>query len=493
MQPAPPSINGATFEELPPGPQLMASMRSVGYSLRTAIADVIDNSISAGASTVAIDFGHDPHPYIAITDDGHGMTPQTAREAMRLAGSSLRTTRAASDLGRFGLGLKTASLSQARSLIVVSKTATTGPVAYNWSLKAIEKTGRWTLLSPPLDALEWLTPYSVLRRQTSGTIVLWQDLDLLQAQWGPSAADLDRAMSEVRDHIGLVFHRFIDQRASSPVRIILNGHPISANDPFLSRHRATQVTGEDTITIRGETVSVQGYTLPALNKLTKRELDALHVAGTPTESQGFYVYRAKRLVVWGTWFRLAPKSNMRRLTRIRVDVPNSLDDLWSLDVKKSQAQPPPEVRNRLRKMVELFTAPSERVHQYRGRRTSNDSVTHIWNLVEHDKIFRYEINRAHPALVALADSLNSEQLRTLNAILTMAETGLPIGDIFNRLSQDKLNSNDEIAIDQLIDLGYSLRQALPTTDSATIETILRTTEPFVNHPSLDQAILEILK
>lgn len=493
MQPAPSSIDGASSEELPPGPQLMASMRSVGYSLKTAIADVIDNSISAGARTVAIDFGQVPHPHITITDDGCGMTRQVAREAMRLAGSAANATRDPADLGRFGLGLKTASLSQARSLIVISKTTTTAPIAYNWSLEAIEKTGRWTLLSPTPDSLAWLPSYSTFTRNQSGTLVLWEDLDLLQAQWGTAPADLDRAMAEVRDHIGLVFHRFLDPQDNKRFEISVNGQPVIARDPFFSRHRATQVSGEDKISIRRDTVYVQGYTLPALNKLTKREVAELNIPGTPTESQGFYVYRAKRLVIWGTWFRLAPKSNLRRLTRIRVDVPNSLDDLWSLDVKKSQAQPPPEVRMRLRKMVDAFAQPSERVHQYRGRQAGTDTIIHVWNLIEHENNFRYEVNREHPALVAFTDTLSLEQNRTLNALFTMTEDALPIGDIFNRLSQDKTSSNENVTLEQLIELGRSLRDALETSERATLDTILRTTEPFANHAQAEQAIAKILE
>lgn len=477
MPPSAQPVGVAVPEELPPGPQLMASMRSVGYSLQTAIADVIDNSISAGATQVDIEFGTVPHPFVAIADDGCGMTADDAREAMRLAGKSAATPREKNDLGRFGLGLKTASLSQARSLVVVSKAPESPMVAYQWDLDVISETGRWTLLAPSPDSLAWIEPIANLNNSPSGTVVLWERLDLLEAQWGKSPNDLDHAMAAAKKHLGLVFHRFIEGEDAPRVCISINGAAIPASDPFLSKHRATQSTGEDRITIRGQNVRVTGYTLPALNKLKKAEYEQVLAAGAPSESQGFYIYRGHRLVTWGTWFRLSPRSNLKRLTRVKVDVPNALDDMWSLDVKKSQAVPPPEVRDRLRRLATNLAAPSERVHTYRGRKAKRTEVDHVWNLVEMENKFSYTLNRDHPILAAVSRDLDDSQMRALQAFLTAAEGALPIDDIQIRLSQDKIGP-DEVDRTELIALAKIIYETLPNKKTDTFRMVLKSTEPF---------------
>lgn len=463
----------------------MSSMRSVGYSIQTAVADIVDNSISAGATNIEISFASVPSPHMSITDNGWGMKQSEAREAMRLAGQSATADRNATDLGRFGLGLKTASLSQARCLTIISKTLQTGLVAYQWNLDVIENSGRWTLLSPNPNLPNWNRAGATLEQYPSGTIVLWEELDLLHAQWGTAPSDLDNAMAAVRQHLGLVFHRFIDGDDAPKVEIAINGTKIMSSDPFLSRHRATQSTGEDRIRIRNEIVKVTGYTLPALNKLKKSEYDKILSAGTPSESQGFYIYRAKRLVTWGTWFRLAPKSNMKRLTRIKVDVPNALDDMWSLDVKKSQAVPPPEVRDRLRRMATNFATPSERVHNYRGRTTKSADINHIWQLTENEDRFWYSINREHPLILALSQGLEETQLQRLTALIKATEASMPIDDIHNRLSKDRINKNSDVSNDDLVAIARAIFDTLPNGSVDLLTTVLHTTEPFAGRNDID--------
>lgn len=466
-------------------------MRSVGYSLETAIADILDNSISAGASEIHIDFGHSPEPYVSIRDDGWGMDADEAREAMRLAGNA-SIARSASDLGRFGLGLKTASLSQARSLLIISKKAGAEPVTFLWDLDIIAKTNRWTLVTPEIEPLYEYQTFKRFRAQETGTIVLWRKLDLLEARWGTELSDLDSAMAEAKRHIGLVFHRFIESESGPRIRIRLNYDPIEAIDPFLSSHRATQSSPVDRIPVRDSEVTVTAFTLPALTLLTETELKTVNAPGAPTETQGFYIYRAKRLVTWGTWFRLAPRSNLKRLTRVKVDVPNSLDDLWSLDVKKSQAEPPPQVRDRLRKLVPSLTNPSERVHVYRGRKARNNPIVHIWDVYENGDTFRYEVNREHPLLRALSSALGPEEQKSLSAFLNLLELGLPIGDIFNRLARDKVPASDSISFDSLVEQAAKIRTAMNPEDHELLPTILRVTEPFAGRDDIDKIVLSIL-
>lgn len=417
----------------------MESMRAVGYTLEAAIADLVDNSITAGAHNVDLHFSSEPTDYVALLDDGCGMSADGTREAMRLAGKSSAATRDAHDLGRFGLGLKTASLSQCRDLVIVSKDATGSISAFRWDLDHLAAAGVWALIR--LDAAEIadLPHVSELLSRDSGTMVLWRNLDQLRAQVDEGSKGLDSAFSSVKQHLALVFHRFLAGEHGSPFNITINHVELRQIDPFLSDHRATQPGPPESFEVEGQTIHVQAYTLPMITKMSGRDRERAQVAGRLRDSQGFYIYRAMRLVIWGTWFRILPREDLGKLARVRVDVPNSLDHLWALDIKKSAAQPPPVVRNRLRRIAEQIIQPSKRVHLYRGRPApAKDNVIHTWQLIHDDNDFRYEINRDHPLLTALTERLESSEERALSSLLRLIEDSFPSQDLFNRLGQDQL-------------------------------------------------------
>ena len=423
--------------EIAPDPHLMESMRAVGYTLETAIADVIDNSITAGARAVDVFFSVSPEPYIAVLDDGSGMDKAGLFEAMRLAGRSPLQKRAANDLGRFGLGLKTASLSQCRTLTVISKRD--GEIAaVRWSLDHLEETGRWALLVLTPAELGALPHVSRLEGYSSGTLVLWQALDQLNALPDQLERTLDEEMVRARDHLALVFHRFSGSKTD---RLILrmNQNPIPSVDPFPADHRGTQHGPAETFEVDRQCVRVQPYTLPYLSKLTAGERKKAQIAGTLRDSQGFYIYRAGRLVIWGTWFRIVPKDDLGKLARVRVDIPNTLDHLWSLDIKKSTAAPPPEVRKVLRRLAEKIVRPSKATHLYRGRPVpKDDPVDRLWNLIEERGSFRYEVNREHPSLVALSEAIAPESVPVIEQVLRALESSFPVEDAYNRLGATSL-------------------------------------------------------
>jgi hypothetical protein len=421
--------------EIAPDPHLMESMRAVGYTLETAVADVIDNSITAQATTVDVLFAGSPQPFIAVLDNGIGMDLDGLCEAMRLAGRSPLQTRNAGDLGRFGLGLKTASLSQCRELTLVSKLD--GELhGVRWSLDHLTATGRWALLVLGPTELADLPHVDRLAKGSSGTLVVWRDLDQLNALPGQLDRTLDEEMVRVRDHLALVFHRFTGTKKDS-ISIRVNGAVVPSTDPFLSDHRGTQHGPAESFEIDGQPVRVQPYTLPYVSKLSAAERTRAQVAGKLRDSQGFYIYRAGRLVIWGTWFRIVPKDDLGKLARVRVDIPNTLDHLWSLDIKKSTASPPPEVRKVLKRLAERIVRPSKATHLYRGRPVANDDPVHrLWNLVEERGTFRYEVNRAHPSLVMLSESASSESLTAIEQVLRALETSFPVEDAYNRLGGD---------------------------------------------------------
>lgn len=448
-----------TEQVLPPDPHLMESMRAVGYTLQTAVADLIDNSISAQATKVEIFFGDQPDPYVALVDNGDGMTSADAIQAMRLAGASPMRTRNPHDLGRFGLGLKTASLSQCRDLVVVSKRD--GAVCgFEWNIDHMIKRQAWSLVVLAEEELQQLPRFGELAGISSGTLVIWRDLDRLEAIVGDFSSSLDASMIDVRQHLALVFHRFLAEEHGQRFDILLNRVPIQGSDPFLESNKATQLGPSESFSVGGERVEVQPYTLPHLNRMTTAEKKRAQIAGRVRDSQGFYIYRGKRLVIWGTWFRIAPKDDLGKLARVKVDIPNTLDHLWALDIKKASAAPPPQIRDNLRRIAGRIVEPSKRVHLYRGRIVQEQSRTSpLWNVIDDRGTFRYEINRQHPALAMLTDQMSPADVAQMSSVLSLLEANFPVEDAYNRLGQDESHSPIQPSKPELEKLAAALWKA----------------------------------
>jgi hypothetical protein len=479
--------------DLAPDPKLMESMRAVGYSTETALADIIDNSVSACAGTIDVEFSAFPAAYVAIVDDGHGMDRETLIEAMRLAGRSPSESRELHDLGRFGLGLKTASLSQCRCLTVASKRD--GSVSgVRWSLDHIAQTGSWALQVLGHEELETVPGIERLSARQSGTIVLWTDLDRLLGDAVDGEVELDERMATARDHVALVYHRFIQEAVpplSRPLSISFNGRSVPQRDPFLAGHRGVQVGPEERFAVRGVPVTAKPYTLPYLTNLSRRDRDRASVGSSLRDSQGFYIYRAARLVQWGTWFRLAAKTDLAKLARVRVDIPNTLDDLWSLDIKKSAAVPPAELRLQLRRIAGQIIQPSRRAHQYRGRAADDGQVRRLWGLIEERETFRYEIDREHPAVVALAQLLPDGAERELDRLLDALQSTFPVEDAYNRIASDRAHVRPELDEHEVVELARAL-QTLYGGDAKVLARRLATVEPFNEVDDLESFLSRVL-
>ncbi|MCC3282074.1 ATP-binding protein [Arthrobacter caoxuetaonis] len=461
-----------------PDPHLMESMRAVGYTLETAIADLVDNSITAGASHVDILFTGATDSYVAVIDNGKGMSALEAQNAMRLAGNSSRNSRETHDLGRFGLGLKTASISQCRNLTVVTKKG--GQIyCYRWDLDYLASSGTWSLLHLDADEYSSLPEFDVLNELDSGTMVLWRNLDQLKATHGTLESSMDESMVAVRRHLGLVFHRYLAGEHGKPFTISINYRKIEGADPLLKKHKATQAGASDRISLPEGVIELRPYTLPHLNKLTSKDKERARIDGSLRDSQGFYIYRQMRLVIWGTWFRIAPKQELGKLARVQVDVPNSLDHLWSLDIKKAQAVPPPIIRTRLRQVADSIIAPSRNVHTYRGRAAEKSQATHLWKVIEDRDAFRYEINREHPAVAALLSNVPDGQLTALSSLLNILEGSFPVDDVYNRLGQDFSHRPTSLDNQELKALAADLWGSLKSSMSPEIFiSAMRETEPF---------------
>ena len=254
--------------ELAPSPAaLIESLRDMGYSLKTALADVIDNSITSGARSIQILADTDvERPAIGVLDDGCGMSWNQLREAMRPGTRSPLEVRNAEDLGRFGLGLKTASFSQCRCVTVVTRHH--GQIACaRWDLDSVVANDRWTIEIPgDLDEIRWS---NCLR--TDGTLVVWEKLDRLVE--AAQMSDLVRQVDEAGRHLGFVFHRFLTGRNS--IRLSMNNNLLEPFDPFHSKHPATQHHQVEVMSLGGRQIRVCPVTLPHHDKVSPTEWKTL--------------------------------------------------------------------------------------------------------------------------------------------------------------------------------------------------------------------------
>lgn len=425
---------------------MIESMRAYGYSLPVAIADLIDNSISAGANNVWLTFhwgGQDS--WIAIADDGSGMSEAALVAAMRLGSQSPLVERSPSDLGRFGLGMKTASFSQCRRMTVRSVHRGTASVR-RWDLDFIalhadRNQEGWRLLRQAANGSEDRLKSPVAG---DGTIILWEQMDRLTGDSSVSNEADQRAfyrhIRAVRTYLGMVFHRFL-QGSRPRIRIFINGveqgNRIQPWDPFLQDHPCTQATPIETIALGAYRISVKGFVLPHKDRLgADLHRDASGPEGWNAQ-QGFYVYRNERLLVAGDWLGLGQgkpwtKEEHYKLARIQLDLPNTMDQEWQIDVKKSVAIPPAAVRGRLLSLAKEVRQLAREVFAHRGQygpRPARPDLVRPWLATTSGGRPKYRIDRDHP-LVAELLRLAGQNAALAEAALQVIEETVPVQRIW---------------------------------------------------------------
>lgn len=292
----------AREHRLPPSAaSLSASLRDLGYSLETAIADLIDNSISADATCIEIFCVHSEiQPIFAVIDNGKGMDSDEILSAMRHGTTNLQDKRAPMDLGRFGLGLKTASFSQCRRLTVVSSRQGARCGA-EWNLDQVCQRDDWIItLLEQADINE--QPF-IDRLKENGTIVIWRVLDRLIEDENRHNSDeiVSEKLGIVEKHLSLVFHRFLsgEIKERNKISISINGHSVLPFDPFCRKNTATQLLPEEIVRIGDSSVRMQAYILPHHSKLSARDYDYYQNRSDFVSNQGAYIYRNGRLMAWG--------------------------------------------------------------------------------------------------------------------------------------------------------------------------------------------------
>jgi len=444
---------------VPDASPVIQSLRSIGYSLETAIADIIDNSLDSGADLINIQMKWDDEKsYIRIEDNGSGMTEQELVTAMKLGSKNPLEKRDAKELGRFGMGLKTASFSLGERLTVVTKKA--GKLHSRcWDLGVVQATNEWKLLKQPYS--DSIPSLGELSGQT-GTIVLIEKLDRIVRP--PFNVKKQRKyfgqVHSLEKHLQMVFHRFLE--GANRVYMTLNNNPLIPWDPFCSKLQYTHEMGSERQIINGNQISIEGFILPHHSKISK---DQYNDAGGPLgwyDQQGFYIYRNKRLLTVSGWLSLFPKEEAAKLARIKVDIGQDADFDWQIDVKKSVARPPQETTDMLKRWAERARELSRRVYFHRGISkvhgsgvtTKRTEIDLLWTQTTRNNRSYFVIHKQNPMLEKIRNSVGEETIQLLDSYLHLLQEFCPVNTLayspqLEKVAESIINEEDKEPIKKL--------------------------------------------
>ena len=448
-------------ENAKPNPKsTINSYRSFGYNLSTAIADIIDNSISANADTIEIDFfwkGKDS--VVSILDNGRGMNLEELIVAMTPGSKDPEDLRDEKDLGRFGMGLKTASFSQCKRLTVATKKEGFATIKRCWDIDFINSEEEWILLNYISDE-SYLEKINNIK---SGTLIIWELLDRIVGDAKEENEAVKNAfyqeMATVNEHLSLVFHRFIE---SKKIKLFSNTYEIEAWNPFLLNLNPKPEMGQ--LEVLHNNVEVTYFILPHMSKISNEDYEK---SGGPLgwyQQQGFYIYRGDRLLVSGDWLGIEKKREYSKLARIAINFPNANDFDWNLDIKKSTATPPIEIRKELERIAKIAVLKSAKIYNWRGQKTmssefAGQSVESLWkDETNREGIKKYKINKSHPIIKRLLESDKENKL--FQKALKLIEENIPLELILYNQNENpsfhELESIPEIPSDDLIKLALEL-------------------------------------
>ena len=479
-------------EETPPKANAMINtFRAFGYNLQTAIADIIDNSISAKATTVWINYSWEgSDSWVSILDDGTGMDKPELVDAMTPGSKDPNDERDENDLGRFGLGLKTSSFSQCKILTVVTKKHNYQILKRCWNLDHVNQTGKWSLL----DYVSNDNYLESLKKLESGTLVIWEALDRLV---GNAHKDNDAArrvfleeFEGVEKHLSLVFHRYIDKRK---IKLYINGSQIQAWDPFMKEELGGQLIHNESL--NGQDINVKCYVLPhvsSLNEETRKvaRIDEWYAL------QGFYIYRNERLLLYGDWLGLFSKNEHYKNARILIDIPNKLDHEWKIDIKKATATPSVAIRKDLVRLGKSTRLEAAKMYRFRGNQIMLNAgiksfdFQSVWKVTKtREDGLEYNINKDHPIIKNIVDSEIISK-KDLNTVLNLIADTLPIETIIQNYSEDpqvfELRSDNKELDEGTVTLAKMMYDSLiisGLSPEISIKQILHI-EPFNEYPQL---------
>jgi len=423
------------------------SLRDIGYTFEVAVADILDNSVFARANSIEINSMSDPELFLSILDDGVGMDEHTLKEAMRISSIDPDSERDSSDLGRFSLGLKTASYSQCRLLTVISKTNSSGLHARQWDLDKIGRLNRWVLNSLDNNDIERLfqtigqiPQLEKLKLQKSGTLVVWQNLDRFESE------SISRKLTELEEHLSLVFHRFLEgSHKVKKINISINENPLIAFNPF---YKSTAKEATE-LQANGKKVLVKGHILPAYSskKISSEEYLRYATSDGYSRSQGCYLYRANRVISYASWWRIVPSQDASQLVRFEIDISNNQDKEWGISVTKSGfgITPPAVIRGDLKIIFKNVITAGRGI--IGGRSINIKHKVKLWQMFRSaDKNNNFLVNKKHPLYIELKGLTGNKLSKTIDLYINLLEAYLPVEDITREQINNPLGLKE--ALDQ---------------------------------------------
>ena len=391
---------------IPGAKRTINALRDLGYDLNSAVADILDNSISRGkAKNIYVDFNKDKKGkyHLFIIDDGSGMNSAILEEAMRIGSSNDDYTKG--DLSKYGMGMKTASMSQASMITVLSKMDGCHQTAFTWDLNHVDKTDKWEIFRLNSDDIEKVKSkllendnYNLekLFTERRWTVVIWEDLDDFQKNYDSYTSSVtsenyfNRVIDNLQVYLRLVFHRFLaGENSAKETNIYLNTKKLKVLDPFCRNEEHTtelelsDKNGKFVIEKDCSPIVIKRYILPTNPKKPGNfrfsSIEAWDEAsGTLSwnESQGYYVYRNNRLISWGGWYRTKTLDEHDKLARASIDLTGEHDELFTIDVKKTRIQFPEELRNHLKDNINSkFIAEAKK--RYAGSEKKKNDVVNV--------------------------------------------------------------------------------------------------------------------
>jgi hypothetical protein len=433
--------NKILFEDANPNPEfLIKSIAEQGYSLETSLADLMDNSISADSDRIEVLIKMDEEPFtLFLADNGNGMDENELKEKMKFPSNSPDSKRDQNDLGRFGLGMKTASFAQTRCFTVISrKKGDTKYCARTWDVDFLKKNG-WKIIINTQDEIDELIEiYKELseghlnkfQNFEANTIVVWKGLykyeNYLEEKNRQDA--LKKQLTEITtDYLSIVFHRFMEKE-KFPLQIRINNKLVIPFNPFPINEKDFRPIEYKQKKFSTDSIKIEGFVLPSRSiDESQKGLSCWTTKNRGLmDMEGIYIYRADRIILFGGWNGLIKKAQRLQLARLRVDVGNSVDHLLHLNVAKSQIVIPYDLTNAFEKYIEELKIEAEREYYNRGiRKFSYDKKINNAQLFERkscNKGFLLELNLEFPLLKSLRTELNKEQLSKLNLVLRMINT-----------------------------------------------------------------------
>lgn len=431
------NINIEAIDAAPNPEYLIKSIAEQGYSLETSLADLMDNSISAEANKIEVLIDTETEPFrLFLADNGFGMNEQQLSENMMFPSRSPEGSQSELDLGRFGLGLKTASFSQTRRFTVLSRQR--GDKKYNgrtWDVDFLKENGWKIIVNSSEEIDEILDHYNRLSKEhlnhfnsfTPNTIVVWEGLykfeNYLNKENRTSA--LKKELTEItNDHLALVFHRFME-RQDNPLKIRINNTIVEPFNPFPESENDFRKIEPRQSAFKSDVIKIEGFILPSRAIKESRQGTNIWTSRFKglMDMEGLYIYRSNRIILFGGWNGIIKKAPRLQLARLKVEVGNSVDHLLHLNVAKSQISIPHELREAFEAYIGELTTEAEKEFYNRGIRkfsgTKSTKNTQLFDRSYSNKGPVLEVNPEFPLIKVFKDSLNPVQSSQLNLLFKM--------------------------------------------------------------------------